>query len=403
MVQFSSGWTGETIEHYREGAHPMTGQNKTIRFANRLAVGMITAVVLLLVGRAGAQGSYPEPQDLYVNDYAGVMTTETEANVRALFMDLRQQRGIEASVLTVNSIRDYGTNDPSIEAFATNLFNTWGIGDATLNNGVLILVAVADREVRIEVGAGYGDTLDDQMAYVINEFMLNSFKRGDYSGGIYQGARAVVQSLTGVWPEDLDPPPVSVPGFTYTRTTPSPDKGHSLLTYLLAGGGGAGVVGTGAYGVQRYLRLRKRRCPNCKTWMVRLDEVSDDMYLTSGQKLEEVIASIDYDVWQCPNCNYHTLLSYQRWMSGYRHCSSCGYRTLRVSSRTVVSPTYTSTGTREITERCENCDHNVTHTVIIPRLTRSSTNSSGGGSHRSGGSSSFGGGHSSGGGASGKW
>ena len=323
----------------------MTGQNQTIRFANRLAVGMIAAVLLLLVARAGAQGSYPDPQDFYVNDYAGIMTAEAEANVRALLVDLRQQHGIEASVLTINSIHDYGTNDSSIEAFATNLFNTWGIGDAMLNNGVLILVAIADHEVRIEVGAGYGDTLNDQMAYVINEFMLNSFKRGDYSRGIYQGARAVVQSLTGVWPEDLDPPPVSAPEFTYTGTTSSPDEGHSPQQQLdalqelaveqarrlfrAAGGGGAGVVGTGAYGVQLYLRLRKRRCPNCKTWMVRLDEVSDDMYLTSGQKLEEVIASIDYDVWQCPNCNYHTLLSYQRWFSGYRHCPSCGYRTLR--------------------------------------------------------------------------
>ena len=398
----------------------MIGPNMTmtIQLANRLATGMIAAVLLLLVGRTGAQGGYPEPQDLYVNDYAGVMTTEAEANVRALFVDLRQQRGIEASVLTINSIHDYGTHDPSIEAFATNLFNTWGVGDATRNNGVLMLVAVADREVRIEVGAGYGDTLDEQMAYVINEFMLSSFKRGDYGGGIYQGARAVVQALTGVWPENLDSSSGSTssgstssdntssgsaPVYTYTGTTSSPDTGPSLLTYLLAGGGGVGAVGTGAYGVQRYLRLRKRRCPNCKTWMVRLDEVSDDMYLTSGQKLEEVIASIDYDVWQCPNCNYHTLLSYQRWMSGYRHCPDCGYRTLRVSSQTVESPTYSSTGTREITERCENCDRNVTHTVVIPRLTRSSTSSSGSSSHRSGGSSSFGGGHSSGGGASGKW
>jgi uncharacterized protein len=381
----------------------MTAQNKTFQLASRLAVGIIITALAVLSGRrlADAQNSYPEPQDLYVNDYAGVMTAEHIANVRALFADLGQQRGIEATMLTINSIHDYGSGDTTIESFATNLFNTWGIGDAALNNGVLILVAVTDREVRIEVGSGYGDTLNDQMAYVINEFMLSSFKRGDYSMGIYQGARAVIQTLTGVWPEDLSPSSGSAPEHTYTYTSSSSDEGRSPVTYLLAGGGGVGVVGAGAYGVQRYMRYRRRRCPNCKTWLVRLDEVSDDMYLDSGQKLEEVLTSIDYDVWRCPNCNYHTLLSYQRWLSGFRRCSSCGYRTLRVSSRTLDAPTYTSTGTREITEKCENCTYDRTHTVIIPRLTRSSSSSSSSSSSRH--RSSFGGGRSSGGGASGKW
>jgi uncharacterized protein len=382
----------------------MTAQNKTLQLASRLAVGIIATALVFLSGGlfAGAQNSYPEPEDLYVTDYAGVMTAEAIDNVRTLFWDLDQEYGIEATVLTINSIHDYGTGDTTIESFATNLFNTWGIGDATLNNGVLILVAVTDREVRIEVGAGYGDTLNDQMAYVINEFMLSSFKRSDYSMGIYQGARAVIQTLTGVWPEDVSPPSSSAPGYTYTSyTSSSSDEGRSPLTYLLAGGGVAGGVGAVAYGVRRYRRYRRRRCPNCKTWLVRLDEASDDMYLDSGQKLEEVLASIDYDVWRCPNCNYHTLLSYQRWMSGFRRCSSCGYRTLRVSSRTLVAPTYTSTGTREITERCQHCDHNRTHTVTIPRLTHSSNSSSS--SSRSRSRSSFGGGRSSGGGASGKW
>ncbi|MBI5957806.1 MAG: TPM domain-containing protein [Chloroflexi bacterium] len=380
----------------------MAGKNKTNHFAWRLAIGIIAAVLLLSGGLiASAQGGYPERQDFYVNDYAGVMTVESVAQITALLTDLEQQHGIESTVLTVDSIHDYGTSDTTIESFATNLFNTWGIGDATLNNGVLILVAVADREVRIEVGEGYGDTMNDPMAYVINEFMLSSFRRGDYSMGIYQGTRAVIQSLTGVWPEDLNPAPSTPPTSTYTDS--SSEKGRSLWTYILGIGGGAGALGAGAYGVQTFSRYRKRSCPNCKTMLVRLDEVSDDVYLSDGQKLEEVLASIDYDVWRCPNCNYHTLLGYPRLMSGLRNCSSCGFRTLHVSSRTIDPPTYSSTGMREITEKCQNCSHDRSHTVIIPRLTRSTSSGGSHSSRSSGGGRSGGGGRSSGGGASGKW
>ena len=130
--------------------------------------------------------------------------------------------------------------------------------------------------------------------------------------------------------------------------------------------------------------------------MQRLDETADDVYLDSGQKLEEYLSSIDYDVWKCNSCNMHTLLPYARWFSGYQQCPSCRYRTLSVDSQTVVSPTYSSTGSKRVTRDCRQCSYHDEDMVTIPRLTRSSSSSSSG-------SSSSGGGRSSGGGASGSW
>jgi uncharacterized protein len=370
---------------------------------------LLLLVVLVVAALAGpivhAQGGYPPYEDLYVNDYAMVLTAEDAAHIRSMFMDLKRDHGIEAVVLTIHTLSNYTTGDETIEQFATNLFNTWGIGDATRNDGVLILVAVDDRKVRIEIGAGYAPSYDDVMAEVITEHMLPYFRRNEYSLGIYRGARAVVGELTGDWPDDLTP---VTGGSNTTTTTTAPayttteeDSGGGINPWIL-GGGGLGIAGAGAYGARQVLRYRPRRCANCGARMTRLDEAGDDVYLDSGQKLEELLNSVDYDIWKCPNCNNHDLYRYPSLLSRLQRCPQCGYRTVRTSSTTLVAATTHSTGQKQVTKDCNNCHFHSEEIVVIPRISQSSGSSSGGGgSHSSGGS--FGGGRSSGGGASGSW
>ena len=102
--------------------------------------------------------------------------------------------------MIINSVSDYDTSDTSIEAFSTTLFNLWGIGDAARNNGVLIVMAVGDRDVRIELGAGYDSSYDARMQAVIDDHMLPHFREGHYSRGLYRGSRALVADLTGDGP-----------------------------------------------------------------------------------------------------------------------------------------------------------------------------------------------------------
>ena len=132
--------------------------------------------------------------------------------------------------------------------------------------------------------------------------------------------------------------------------------------------------------------------------MKRLDEQADNAYLDKPQKVEEDLRSIDYDVWQCPGCNYHTVLGYSRWFSGYKICPECHRQTLEVKVKTLEEPTYTSTGRQQVTETCHHCSHNHVKTVTLARRQRSNSGSSSSSSR-----SSFGGGKSSGGGASGSW
>lgn len=169
-----------------------------LRFATPAAIFYLAVIcaVFLSATIARGQGSYPAPADDYVNDYAQVLNAQDAEQIRKMFKDLEYQTGIEAVVVSIPSVNAYQTEDASIESFATNLFNTWGIGHKRANNGVLILVSVEDRKCRIELGAGYGRRYDAAMQQVIDGQMVPYFKTGDYSRGIYEGARGVIENTT---------------------------------------------------------------------------------------------------------------------------------------------------------------------------------------------------------------
>lgn len=139
---------------------------------------------------------YPQPVDNYVNDFANVLTEADRTVIRNNFSKLEHQTGIEATVVTINSIAEYGTGDAVFEQFATNLFNKWGIGHKEKNNGILILVSIKDRAVRIELGKGYPSLYDAKMKEVIDDVMIPYFKNSEYSRGIYEGSRAVIEKVT---------------------------------------------------------------------------------------------------------------------------------------------------------------------------------------------------------------
>jgi uncharacterized protein len=373
---------------------------RTTRHARRTLLVMLAIAIVLGASSVYAQDGYPERIDPYVNDFASLLTDEHAASLRSLFSELKSDNGVEIVVVTIDSIHDFGTGDPSIEAFATNLFNTWGLGDAQKNDGVLILVAWKDREVRLEVGAGYGDTLNADMQTIIDEQMIPAFRNEDYSQGIYDGARAISRRLIARTDQSASAPTAPVRVETAKEAAASSSSGTTSAPLIIAGL--AGGAAASAFGAGRYARYRKRRCPNCQTDMIRLDEVSDDVHLDSGQKAEELLNSVDYDVWKCPTCNYHTLHGYNRWLSGFGKCSQCNYRTLKTDSQTISQPTYTSTGMKLISRNCRHCNYHSEQRVTSPVLTRSSSSTSSYSGSRSS-SSSRSGGRSSGGGASGKW
>lgn len=157
---------------------------------------ILVLTFLLLSASAPAFASYPAPVDDYVNDYAGLLNAPDKQMIGSLLKDLEYKTGIEMTLVIVNSIKDYSTEDATAAAFAKNLFNAWGVGHKDTNNGIMMLVAVADRDLRIELGGGYDKSYDAKMQEVINDKILPSFRQEDYSRGIYEGVRGVISKVT---------------------------------------------------------------------------------------------------------------------------------------------------------------------------------------------------------------
>jgi len=164
---------------------------------------------------------------------------------------------------------------------------------------------------------------------------------------------------------------------------------------------------------KRLLKIRSipRKCPKCRQLMVKLSEKEDNTYLSKGQIAEEIIKSIDYDVWVCPACNENEILPFPNLDPEFifkgtsfkkiKKCPECKFETFLCSESHILSAaTYSSSGKVEVLRKCKHCKHELTEYEIIPKKQKSSS-----GSSSSGGSSggSFGGGSSGGGGSGGSY
>lgn len=153
----------------------------------------VLMIVLLCVGPVSAQ-TYPEYSSTTVNDFANLMVPADEQALVAELSRLRRDTGVEMTVLTLETQSDWAP-DQSLEAFATSLFNAWGIGDAARNDGVLVLVISQDRALRVELGAAYARDWDSTAERVVDEAFLPAFRSGEFSTGIRAGSAAVVRDI----------------------------------------------------------------------------------------------------------------------------------------------------------------------------------------------------------------
>ena len=226
---------------------------------------------LVLVPAVLGQGAYPAREDQFVNDYAELLTASDAAEVRAALTDLQATHTIEAVVVTIGSISDYATGDTTLESFATGLFNAWGIGDAAKNNGVLLLVAVNDRQVRVELGAGYGSGPRQEMQAVIDRYLLPKFRASDYSGGILIGTRALIAKLT-------DRPMPETGDIAPTRAPSSPSTSGSTSTRSRSNGALVGVLvlGVAATVVFFVIKMANDRGTDSGGWSSGHDDDDDD-------------------------------------------------------------------------------------------------------------------------------
>lgn len=161
----------------------------------------------LLCASAHAALEFPALTGRVVDD-AGLLSAATRAQLTQLSEQHERTSTNQLVIVTVKSLQGY-----PVEDFGYQLGRHWGIGQKGQNNGVLLIVAPNEREVRIEVGYGLEGQLTDALSsHIIQSQILPHFKRGDYEGGIVAGAQAIVAVFAGeALPATPNPPRIAAP------------------------------------------------------------------------------------------------------------------------------------------------------------------------------------------------
>ncbi|MCH2043459.1 MAG: TPM domain-containing protein [Saprospiraceae bacterium] len=144
---------------------------------------------------------------VYVSDFGELLTDEDESQLSVQLRAVDKNSTAQIIVVTVEYLEG-----ESIENYANKLFNKWGIGDATNNNGVLLLISKRNREMRIEVGYGLEAKLTDYLAKsIVNKQLKPAFKKDQYFEGIQAALERMEEIVNAkqIFP-NLEPNPNTV-------------------------------------------------------------------------------------------------------------------------------------------------------------------------------------------------
>lgn len=126
----------------------------------------------------------------FVSDFAGVISNDAKQAIESKLYEFEKETSTEIAVVTIKDLGgDY------VENFAVELFKDWGIGKKGIDNGVLLLVAVDDHKMRIEVGYGLeGALTDSEASSIIRNTLTPAFRANDYSGGISKAVDQIIEA-----------------------------------------------------------------------------------------------------------------------------------------------------------------------------------------------------------------
>ena len=155
----------------------------------------------------------PDKPQSFVNDYTGTLSLENKNSLENKISSFEKQTTNEIAVVIIPSL-----DGDTVENVAQNIFTKWGIGKKDKNNGVLLLIAMAEHKTRIHTGYGVeGNLTDLATSYIQSEIIAPAFRAGDYYGGINSALDKMIESLNGnnVVPEDYTTPQKSGISFNF--------------------------------------------------------------------------------------------------------------------------------------------------------------------------------------------
>jgi uncharacterized protein len=185
----------------------------------------------------------PTPPRL-VNDLANVLTADQVQSLEQKLVAYDDSTSNQITIVTVPTTGDY-----DVDAYALKILRDWGVGNRKNNNGIVILAAITDRKIKIEVGYGLEGVVPDIIAkQIIDNEVTPNFREGNYYRGFDEATDAIIKAAAGEYkaPENYN-----------QRSTGR--RGGSIFTWLIplviiilifsgrGGGGGGGMMSRRGY------------------------------------------------------------------------------------------------------------------------------------------------------------
>ena len=208
------------------------------------ALPFVLTIVLFLQAMLFANNTFaqniiakPIPATL-VTDVAGVLSPEQKQALENKLVAIDDSSSNQIAVVILPSLDGYPK-----EEYATKLFRDWGIGNKKTNNGILLLIAINDRQIRIEVGYGLEGAIPDITALnIIDNDIKPAFKAGNYYEGIDQATDNIAKAAVGE--------------YKVAKAKKSKSKGSGglfmiiliiIFVILRSGGGGGSNIGRSGF------------------------------------------------------------------------------------------------------------------------------------------------------------
>lgn len=155
----------------------------------------LTVCLLLLCSAllpVSAETDLPDPtRNFFVADFAQVIDSSDESAMQAAGEALYRASGAQVVVVTIPTL-----DGVAIEEYALQLARKWGIGDEEKDNGLLLLLSVAEPKVRIEVGSGLEGAIPDSKAgRILDTYMIPHYEPGQYTTGLADTYNALVNEV----------------------------------------------------------------------------------------------------------------------------------------------------------------------------------------------------------------
>lgn len=198
--------------------------------------GLLSAAIFVFAaapGRAESVASLPQPTD-YVSDFAHVLSPEAVARLDSVCQQIDSQAKAQIAVVTV---RDLDGEDAA--QYANELEDHWKFGDKKDNRYAMVLLAVADRKYRIEVGYGLEGILPDGKTGDIGREMVPDLRAGDYDGAITLAVGEVARVIADDAKVTLNQDEPAAPSEPAVHHGPEIGKLILLILVLVFFGGGS--------------------------------------------------------------------------------------------------------------------------------------------------------------------